>query len=206
MVQSRNLASGVGEKLRREHVPAAAGARWGEGQPSGTQDYDDPAKLAVVRLGRRCRGIEQSVRSPMKLRSFSCEWRGTSSPFFKYTCAIIIRSPVTRRRVIVPLSDSSGMRSQRRWLTLLKSARPMNVPSSETLGVDRYVERRDETVGFVYQATIASSSEYWASVMPLLRAADCWAPVCCRPEVLCNCEPVGPREREPLGLRNLRSA
>ncbi len=102
MVQSRNLASGAGEKLRREHVPTAAGARWGEGQPSGTQDYDDPAKLAVVRLGRRCRGIEQSVRSPMKLRSFSCEWRGTSSPFFKYTCAIIIRLPVTRRRVILP--------------------------------------------------------------------------------------------------------
>src|SRR6266404_3333269 len=163
MVQSRNLASGAGEKLRREHVPTAAGARWGEGQPSGTQDYDDPAKLAVVRLGRRCRGIEQSVRSPMKLRSFSCEWRGTSSPFFKYTCAIIIRSPVTRRRVIVPLSDSCGMRSQQWWLTLLKSARPMHA------------------VGFVCQATIASSSEYWASVMPLLRAADCWAPVSYRP-------------------------
>ncbi len=83
MVQSRNLASGAGEKLRREHVPAAAGARSGEGQPSGTQGYDDLARLAVVRLGRRCRGIEQSVRSPMKLRSFPCEWRGTSSPFFQ---------------------------------------------------------------------------------------------------------------------------
>src|SRR5437879_1569491 len=152
MVQSRNLASGAGEKLRREHVPAAAGARSGEGQPSGTQGYDDLARLAVVRLGRRCRGIEQSVRSPMKLRSFSCEWRGTSSPFFKYTCAIIIRSPVTRRRVIVPLSDSSGMRSQRWWLTLLKSATPMKVPSSEKLWIDSYVERGDETVGFVYQA------------------------------------------------------
>jgi hypothetical protein len=77
MVQSRNLASGAGEKLRAasvrmeqtsepwEHVPAAAGARSGEGQPSGIQGYDDLARLAVVRLGRRCRGIEQSVHSPM---------------------------------------------------------------------------------------------------------------------------------------------
>src|SRR5712671_7314963 len=50
MVQSRNLASGAGEKLRREHVPVAAGARSGEGQPSGTQGYDDLARLAVVHV------------------------------------------------------------------------------------------------------------------------------------------------------------
>src|ERR1700757_1756023 len=68
----------------------------------------------------------------------------------------MVRSPLMTRRVMVPLRASSGMRSQRWWVTLLKSA-AMTASSSksdarcssEKLRIDRHPERGDETVGLV---------------------------------------------------------